>query len=96
MTLSWYDEEKECKMKINISDDGSIKLIESNGITWEQIAAHKEVKVGKQHEAKSLHDTLSYLRKEGSEIVKVSQSPSTSMESVTISKQLSFAQGISK
>ncbi|WP_264688519.1 hypothetical protein [Wolbachia endosymbiont (group B) of Catoptria pinella] len=39
---------------------------------------------------------LSYLRKEGSEIVKVSQNPSTSMESVTISKQLSSAQGVSK
>ncbi|OCA06007.1 hypothetical protein [Wolbachia endosymbiont of Trichogramma pretiosum] len=94
MTLNWYGEEKECKMKINISDDGTIKFIESNDITWKQIAAHKKVKVGKQYEANSLYDA--HLRKEVSEIVKVSQKPSTSMGSVTISKQLSSAQGASK
>lgn len=50
-------------MKINISDDGSIELIESNDITWEQIAAHKEVKVGRQYEAKFLYEALSHLKK---------------------------------
>ncbi|GFY08040.1 uncharacterized protein TNCV_1354571 [Trichonephila clavipes] len=79
MTLNWYVEGKECKMKINISDDGSVKFIESNGVTWEQLAAHKEVKVGRQYEAKPLYEALSYLRRENSEIVEFSQQPSTSV-----------------
>ncbi|WP_250295551.1 hypothetical protein [Wolbachia endosymbiont of Oedothorax gibbosus] len=83
MTLNWYVEGKECKMKINISDDGSVKLIESNGVTWEQLAAHKEVKVGRQYEAKPLYEALSYLKQESSEIVEVSQQPSTSVTQPT-------------
>lgn len=59
-------------MKISISDDGSVELLENkSGVTWEQIAAHKEIKVGRQYEAKSLYEALSYLQKEACETVKV-------------------------
>ncbi|VDM99851.1 unnamed protein product, partial [Onchocerca ochengi] len=43
MTIKWYAGEKECNIKININDDGSIKLIKDNGITEEQLRANKEV-----------------------------------------------------
>ncbi|NSM56976.1 hypothetical protein HET73_06670 [Wolbachia endosymbiont of Atemnus politus] len=57
-TLKWYVEGKECNIKINIHDNGSVELVEGNGITEEQLLAHKEVKVGRQYEAKSLHEAL--------------------------------------
>ncbi|WP_339045366.1 hypothetical protein [Candidatus Mesenet endosymbiont of Agriotes lineatus] len=57
MTLKWRFEEKECNIKVNISDDGSIKFLERNGITVEQLAANN-VKIGKQYEAKPLHELL--------------------------------------
>ncbi|MDD9332030.1 MAG: hypothetical protein PV340_05505 [Wolbachia sp.] len=57
MTLKWYVEEKECNIKISISDDGSVKFIERNGVTKEQLAANN-VKVGKQYEAKFLDEAL--------------------------------------
>ncbi|UIP91926.1 hypothetical protein IYZ83_001600 [Wolbachia pipientis] len=88
MTLNWYAEGKECKMKISISDDGSVEFIESNGVTWEQLAAYKEVKVGRQYEA------LSYLRREGSELIKGFY-PRTSVESIQITtgvKQAALSQ----
>lgn len=94
MTLNWYVEGKEYKMKINISDDGSIKLIESNGVTWEQLAAHKEVKVGRQYEAKPLYEALSYLKQESSEIVEVSQQPSTSVTPPTKVEDVKTPQNI--
>ncbi|RDD34662.1 hypothetical protein Wcon_01242 [Wolbachia endosymbiont of Cylisticus convexus] len=90
MTLNWYVEGKECRMKINISDDGSVKFIERNGVTWDQLAAYQEVKVGRQYEAKPLYEALSHLRQEGSEIVEASHQPSASVESVVVSKQLSL------
>ncbi|WP_343288768.1 hypothetical protein [Wolbachia endosymbiont of Encarsia formosa] len=83
MTLNWYAEGKECKMKISISDDGSVEFIESNDVTWDQIAVHKEVKVGRQYEAKTLYEALSYLRREDSEIIKGFY-PRTSVESIQI------------
>ncbi|QOD38227.1 hypothetical protein [Candidatus Wolbachia massiliensis] len=58
MTLKWYVEGKECNIKINIHDNGQVDLIEGNGVTEEQLRAHKEVKVGKPHEAKFLHEAL--------------------------------------
>ncbi|WP_179943609.1 hypothetical protein [Wolbachia endosymbiont of Brugia malayi] len=58
MDLRWYCEGKECKIKILMKDDGSIRLIEDNGITEEQLKAHKEIRVGRQYEAKSLHEAL--------------------------------------
>lgn len=83
MTLNWYAEGKECKLKISISDDGSVEFIESNGVTWEQLAAYKEVKVGRQYEAKPLYEALSYLRREGSELIQGFY-PRTSVESIQI------------
>ena len=57
-------------MKISISDNGSVEFIESNGVTWDQLAAHKEVKVGRQYEAKPFYEALSYLKREDSEAIK--------------------------
>jgi hypothetical protein len=63
MDLKWYVEGKECKMKISISDDGSVELLENkSSVTWEQIAAHKEIKIGRQYEAKPLAEALLYLK----------------------------------
>lgn len=58
ITLSWYVEDNKCKIKININDDGTIKILEGNGITQKQLLANKEVKVGKKCEAKPLHEAL--------------------------------------
>ncbi|WP_353287935.1 hypothetical protein [Wolbachia endosymbiont (group B) of Gerris lacustris] len=82
IALNWYAEGKECKIKISISDDGSVEFIEGD-VTWDQITAHKEVKVGRQYEAKPLYGALSYLRREGSEVIKGFY-PSTSVESIQI------------
>ncbi|MFT4314586.1 MAG: hypothetical protein AB3P11_05895 [Wolbachia pipientis] len=83
MELSWEVEGKKCEMKISISDNGSVEFIEGNDVTWDQIAAHKEVKVGRQYEAKPLYEALSYLKREGSEIIKGSYPP-TSVEDIQI------------
>ncbi|MDR2548532.1 MAG: hypothetical protein LBC34_03530 [Rickettsiales bacterium] len=67
--------EIECKVRILISDDGSIKLVEGNGVTEEQLLTHKEVKVGRQYELKSLHEALAsqlqQTQPESTETVKV-------------------------
>ncbi|WP_261983787.1 hypothetical protein [Wolbachia pipientis] len=55
MTLKWYVDGKECK--IDIHDNGQIDLIESNGVTKEQLAANN-VKIGRQYEAQPLHEAL--------------------------------------
>ncbi len=83
MTIKWYAGEKECNIKININDDGSIKLIKDNGITEEQLRANKEVKVGKKCEAKFLHEALaSQLQQKSSELIKVLQHPSTNVTGI--------------
>ncbi|WP_264722940.1 MULTISPECIES: hypothetical protein [unclassified Wolbachia] len=58
MALKWYAKEKECNIKINIHDNGSVELLESNGVTEEQLRANKEAKIGRQYEAKPLHEAL--------------------------------------
>ncbi len=91
MTLKWNAQGKECNIKISIHDDGSIKLIEGNGVTMEQLAAHKEVKVGRQYEAKPLHEALAsqlpqtQLQK-SSEEVKFLEQPSTDVTESTAQK----------
>jgi hypothetical protein len=46
MALNWYVEGKECSIKININADGSVKLTDRNGVTDEEIAKNKDVKIG--------------------------------------------------
>lgn len=58
MTLKWYVDGKECKIKINIDGKNGVRLLESNGVTEEQLRANKKVKVGKRREPKSLHEAL--------------------------------------
>ncbi|MDR3131630.1 MAG: hypothetical protein LBU02_00835 [Rickettsiales bacterium] len=88
MTLKWYVEGKECKVKVLISDDGSIKFVEGNGVTEEQLLAHKEVKVGRQYEAKFLYEALaSQLQQKSFESTKVLQQPSTDVTDVDIPQQ---------
>ncbi len=87
MDLKWYVEGKECNIKIGISDDGPVELLENNnGVTWEQIAAHKEIKVGRQYETKSLYEALSYLQQEACETVlpKVTPKPQVAFEKVEL------------
>ncbi|MGL9759656.1 MAG: hypothetical protein ACR5LA_13535 [Wolbachia sp.] len=43
MTLKWNAQGKECNIKINIHDNGSVELLESNGVTEEQLRANKEL-----------------------------------------------------
>lgn len=58
MSLNWEVEGKECKMEIEINADGSAKILKRNGVTDEQIFAHTEVMVGKQHEVNYLYEAL--------------------------------------
>ncbi|MGL9688285.1 MAG: hypothetical protein ACR5K6_00580 [Wolbachia sp.] len=58
ITLRWYVDGKECKIKINIDNKNGVRLLESNGVTEEQLRANKEVKVGKRREPKSLYEAL--------------------------------------
>ncbi|WP_265021813.1 hypothetical protein [Wolbachia endosymbiont (group A) of Icerya purchasi] len=97
MTLKWNAQGKECNIKISIHDDGSIKLIEGNGVTMEQLAAHKEVKVGRQYEAKPLHEALApQLRQKSSEAVKILSQPSTDVTESTTQKHQAPAAQMSK
>ncbi|WP_253302808.1 hypothetical protein [Wolbachia endosymbiont of Psylliodes chrysocephala] len=94
MTLKWNAQGKECNIKINIHDNGSVELLESNGVTEEQLRANKEVKIGRQYEAKPLHEALaSQLQQKSSEAVKVLPQPSTDVtESTTQKHQAPAAQ----
>ncbi|MGL9762975.1 MAG: hypothetical protein ACR5LB_12955 [Wolbachia sp.] len=73
ITLRWYVHEKECK--INIDNKNGVRLLESNGVTEEQLRANKEVKVGKRREPKSLYEALAsqlqQAQPESTETVKV-------------------------
>ncbi|WCR58871.1 MAG: hypothetical protein PG978_000285 [Wolbachia endosymbiont of Ctenocephalides felis wCfeF] len=75
MTLKWYVDGKECKIKINIDNKNGVRLLESNGVTEEQLRANKEVKVGKRREPKSLYEALAsqlqQTQPESTETVKV-------------------------
>lgn len=58
MDLNWEVEGKKCEMKISVSADGSAKILKRNGVTDEEICAHTEVIIGKQHETKFLYEAL--------------------------------------
>lgn len=59
MDLNWFVEGKECKMKISISDDGSVKILQRNGVTDEEIRAHQCVFLGgKELEPRLLSEAL--------------------------------------
>ncbi|MDG7053362.1 MAG: hypothetical protein LKM45_05830 [Wolbachia endosymbiont of Alcedoecus sp.] len=40
MTLKWYVDRKECKIKIDIDSKNGVRLLESNGVTEEQLGAN--------------------------------------------------------
>lgn len=46
MALEWWVEGKKCEITINIDADGSVALTEGNDVTYEQLEAHKDVKLG--------------------------------------------------
>jgi CRISPR/Cas system CSM-associated protein Csm5 (group 7 of RAMP superfamily) len=78
MTLRWSVQEKKYYMKININDDGSVKLIEDNGVTSDALKANN-VKLGRQYEAKPLHEheeLVSQLQQKSSETVRDLERPS--------------------
>ncbi|AZU37493.1 hypothetical protein BBB02_02840 [Wolbachia endosymbiont of Bemisia tabaci] len=84
MTLKWYVDGKECKIKVNIDGKKGVTLLEHNGVTAEQLRANKEVKIGKRREPKSLYEALaSQLQQKSSESITVSQQPSTCVTGVT-------------
>lgn len=84
MTLKWYVDGKECKIKVNIDGKKGVTLLEHNGVTAEQLRANKEVKIGKRREPKSLYEALaSQLQQKSSESITVSQQPSTGVTGVT-------------
>lgn len=58
MALRWHVEGKECKVKVLIHGDKPVELIESNGVTDEQLRAHKEVELGPQCKVKPLYEAL--------------------------------------
>lgn len=58
MTLKWYVDGRECKIKVNIDGNNGVTLLEGNGVTAEQLRANKEVKIGKTREPKSLYEAL--------------------------------------
>ncbi|WP_353272176.1 hypothetical protein [Wolbachia endosymbiont (group A) of Nomada fucata] len=101
MTLKWNAQGKECNIKINIHDNGSVELIEGNGVTMEQLAAHKEVKVGRQYEAKPLHEVLASQLpqtqlQQSSEEVKFLEQHSTNVEDLSGASQKHQAPAASK
>ncbi|CCE76880.1 MULTISPECIES: hypothetical protein [Wolbachia] len=71
MDLAWEVEGKKCQMKISVSSDGSAKILKRNGVTDEEIYAHTEVMVGKQHETKSLYEALGLQQTQGKSMEKI-------------------------
>lgn len=71
MDLNWEVEGKKCEMKISVSSDGSAKILKRNGVTDEEICAHTEVMVGKQHEPKFLYEALGLKQTQGKSMEKV-------------------------
>ncbi|WCR53255.1 MAG: hypothetical protein PG981_000277 [Wolbachia endosymbiont of Ctenocephalides orientis wCori] len=68
--LGWYVEGKECIVRFNVHDNGSVKLVGHNGVSEEELIAHK-VKVGRQYEAKPLHEVLVQQLKQKSSGLKI-------------------------
>ncbi|KAG8196458.1 hypothetical protein JTE90_012281 [Oedothorax gibbosus] len=58
IALHWEFGEKQCQLKLLVKEDGSGKIIESNGMSFErdELQALNEVKVGRQYEAKFLYE----------------------------------------
>lgn len=81
MVLRWYVDEKKCIIKVSINDSGNVELLGHNGVNLEDLKANN-VKIGRQHEAKSLYEALSsqlqQAQLENFEIVQ----PSTSMTGI--------------
>lgn len=71
MDLNWEVEGKKCEMKISVSADGSAKILKRNGVTDEEIYAHTEVMVGKEHEPKSLYEALGLQQIQGKNMEKI-------------------------
>ncbi|WP_341817039.1 hypothetical protein [Wolbachia endosymbiont (group A) of Agelastica alni] len=99
MTLKWYVDGKECK--INIDDKNGVRLLESNGVTEEQLRANKEVKVGKRREPKFLHEALApqlpqTQLQQSSEEVKFLEQHSTNVEDLSGASQKHQAPAASK
>lgn len=69
--LNWEVEGKKCEMKISVNADGSAKILKRNGVTDEEIYAHTEVMVGKQHDTKSLYEALGLQQTQGKSMEKV-------------------------
>ncbi|MGL9726467.1 MAG: hypothetical protein ACR5KV_08075 [Wolbachia sp.] len=44
MTLQWCVDGRECKIKVKIDGKNGVTLLESNGVTEEELRANKEVK----------------------------------------------------
>lgn len=81
MTLRWFVGEKECKIKVLISDNGSTEFLERNGVTEEQLSANTEVIIVQNCKGKTLHELLSpQLQQKNSE-------PKSSEEKVKVSSQ---------
>ncbi len=97
-TLKWNAQGKECNIKINIHDNGSVELLESNGVTEEQLRANKEVKIGRQYEAKPLHEALAsqlpqtQLQQSSEEVKFLEQLSTDVTESTTQKHQVPAAQ----
>lgn len=93
MILRWYVDEKECIIKVNINDSGNVKLLEHNGVNLEDLKANN-VKIGRQHDARFLHEALlpqlQQAQLENSEIVQ----PSTSMTGIRPQGQQVASRGI--
>lgn len=71
MDLTWEVEGKKCEMKISVSSDGSAKILKRNGVTDEEIYAHTEVMVGKEHDTKSLYEALGLQQTQGKNVEKI-------------------------
>lgn len=58
MTLKWYVDGEECKIKISIDGKNGVSLLEGNGVTAEQLRANKQVKIGKRREPIFLYECI--------------------------------------
>lgn len=79
--LGWYVEGKKCVVEFDVHDNGSVVLTRHNGVTEEELMANK-VKVGRQYEAKPLHEVLAQQLKQKSPGAQNSQETSEKIAAI--------------
>ncbi|WP_157956381.1 hypothetical protein [Wolbachia endosymbiont of Folsomia candida] len=59
MTLNWYVGERKCTIKIELGTKNNVRIIERNGVSDQDLAENKDVRMGNIQKSKSLVEALS-------------------------------------